>query len=646
MTNSINRWGEDIPEPMAAFNYRAINPKNIELETRRAQSKVLPKRELKRVMARKRQLDELLKATDFFTHLKEFQRLSGHRANLVEALVQPGDDRERLQEDLAHTDQLIARLRVEHEASIRAFKEYKKLSDLVSDHTYAVMREEYAQKLNMELAKEAEYFQQIIIETWARLGYKHDMLDRRGRRLVHRVGISEMQIVGGDQIWLKIDTTRKTLGRNFKSTLPYGVRVAELVAETTCFELSTACQRQVTAITNNNGAWIVVNRLNTVDGIKTYVTYDEIMKGYRKSDRAFLPIPMGVGLRDEVSWVMMAHYPHVLIGGTTGGGKSNMINVIISTLIGQHSPAEVQLVLLDLKEGLEFQYYEKVPHLLRPVVTSVEEAAQVMLQLEQLRAERGRTLREVGVKDIDEYNEVMERRGLPAMPRVAVVFDEFGAIDTPFAQDLRKSILASAIQLVNKARASGIHLILCTQRPSVDVVPGHIKDNMAFRIAGFMPTTSASSTILGVGDAAALPLIKGRMMAMANALKWQLQTPHIKRTDIEMAVRKAMKWAENTIDGSTPRVLLPEAKGSIGFGEDDLISLIMEDFSGMMIFTQLWEVLKESGLVSYKELQTMTKKLKAEHEFEYEGARYRLVTQKGGHSAAELITDDEAEVAT
>lgn len=642
MSSSINRWGEDVPEPLSVFNYRVINPKNIEIAERREKSKVLPKRELKRVEARKRELADLLNAVGFLDKLAEFQRLSGHLANLRVALetAKPGEERERMEADRVATEATIARLRAEHGSSIAAYKEYQKLAALLDDHVYAVMQLAVRQQIEKELAREVDYFEEIIISTWARLGFKHDTLDKRGRRVVNRVSFSDRQIVGADQIWYKIATTSKTWTGHYKSILPYGVRVADLVREDTCFEVSTAAQRQVTSVANQNGAWIVLNRLNTVDGIKTYVTYEELMKGYRKSDSHFLPIPMGVGLREEVSWVFLAQYPHILIGGTTGGGKSNIINVIVSTLAGWHSPDEVQLVLIDLKEGLEFQHYENIPHLMRKVVLTVEDAATVMLQLEALRAERGKMLYDAGVKDLDEYNEVMERRGGKTQPRVVVVFDEFAAIDNPFALDMKKSIIASAMQLTNKARAAGIHLIICTQRPSVDVVPGHIKDNMAFRIAGAMPTQAASTTILGVGDAATLPLIKGRMMAMAGALKWQLQTPHIKKMDIDQAVRKAMEWAKRA---PVEKVALPAATGSLGFGEDDLLHLVMDDYGGRLKLIAIWEQMKDTGLVSHNELHKLGKALKAKPSFEYEGVTYTWRTVEGNSVVAMPVAEGSQE---
>jgi S-DNA-T family DNA segregation ATPase FtsK/SpoIIIE len=376
------------------------------------------------------------------------------------------------------------------------------------------------------------------------------------------------------------------------------------------------------------------------------VTYQDIMAAYRESDRPFLPIPMGVGERDEISWLHLAQYPHFLVAGTTGGGKSNMINVIITTLISKHGPNEVQFVLVDLKEGLEFQHYADIPHLMRPVVTTIQGAAEVMLQLEQLRAERGKLLAAARVKDIDEYNDVMERRKQKQMPRIVVIFDEYAAIDNPFSQDLKKSIQASAMQLTNKARAAGIHLILCTQRPSVDVVPGHIKDNMAFRIAGAMPTQAASTTILGVGDAATLPLIRGRMIAMAGSLKWQLQTPHIKQVDIENGVRIAKKWAEKLTAGEMEKETLPAAIGSIGFGEDDLMHLVMDDYGGQMNLSELWNQLKDTGLVSHNELHAMGKKLKQLPEFEYEGVRYRWAKQPGNKVVAMPLEESQTKQLT
>lgn len=637
-----DEWGAAVPDPMHVFNHRTISPRNIEIEQRKQESKILPNRTVKQLVGRRDQLKALLTAVNFWQALDEFQAHATMKQHLNEARIGvTPEERAEIDGQIFAVEKVQARLRAEHAAHIDAWKEYKAIVDRLNDHSYAVQRQKVKDDLNKQLAAEASYFEEIIVRTWARLGYKHERLTGRGKREVDLVRIAETHIVGGSQIWFKIETTRKTMGRNFKSVLPYGVRVRDLVSDETCYELTTAAQRQITSVTNNNGAWIIVNRLNTVDGIKTYVTYQDIMAAYRESDRAALPIPMGVGERDEISWLHLAQYPHFLVAGTTGGGKSNMINVIITTLISKHGPNEVQFVLVDLKEGLEFQHYDKIPHLMRPVVTTIEGAAEVMLQLEQKRAERGKALAAARVKDIDEYNQVMERRKQPQMPRIVVIFDEYAAIDNPFSQDLKKSIQASAMQLTNKARAAGIHLILCTQRPSVDVVPGHIKDNMAFRIAGAMPTQAASTTILGVGDAATLPLIKGRMIAMAGSLKWQLQTPHIKQADIENGVRIAKKWAEKLTDQEMQKEVLPEAKGSLGFGDDDLLHLVMDDYGGQLIFTELWNQLKDTQLVSHNDLHKMCKKLKMEPQFEYEGVTYRWVNQKGGHVLATPVKEPE-----
>lgn len=636
-----NEWGEAIPEPGAAFTNRRVNPANLALETRRRESRLMSKRELKRAVARRDHLYKALGAVGFWPAFEQFQQLMAHHRNVTDALKGAvNGQREPLEHDLSETAKEIHRLRAAHAGHIEAYKEWRALCDRLNEHTYAVQRADYDRRLNEELAQEATHFEAILIDTWARLGYKHDLL-HRNKRIVHKVAFDRIEITG-DAIWYKIATTRKTLGKNFKSVLPYGVRVRDLISEETLYELSLATQRQVTCSTKNNGAWVKVNRLDSVDGLLTYVTIEQVMKHYPESDRPFLPIPMGVEAGRKISWVQLAKFPHMLVGGSSGGGKSNIINVIICTLISKHTAADMQLVLVDLKEGLEFQAYEKIPQLLMPVVKTIEDAAKVMLQLEQLRAQRGMALAEARVKDIDEYNDVMARRGQPPMPRVIVIFDEYAAIENPFYKDHAKSIQASVMQLTNKARAAGIHLILCTQRPSVDVVPGHIKDNMAFRISGVMPTQAASMTILGVGDAANLPLhIKGRMIAMAGAEKWQVQAPHVRPGDLEAAIKIAMTTAAKTMTEDAPKVALPEAKGSLGFGEDDLLILVMDSYGGHMKYIDLWEQLKDTGIISQGELRALIKVVKEYKTFDYEGRTYRWSRQPGGSMKALIVEHNQ-----
>lgn len=638
-----NEWGESIPEPNDAFVSRRVNPRNIEIEERRASAKPLTLKQMREFRQQRDRAHEELRIAGVWRDFGRFKALKRHYDRLKQELIETTDEQRRI--ELASKIDLLTAEAGQIRDRVLPYRaildRYWYAREKLIEHGYARENEAFQTNLHKQMRQEVEAFAQIIRETWARLGYKHDRL-YRNKRIVDKVNFSEIHVMP-EAIWFKISVSRKTLG-GFKSTLPYNVRVKDLTDELTLAELSSACQRKVTAKVSPRGAWIVVNRLNTRDGLIEYVTLEQVMRHYPSQDKPYLPIPMGVGEGRVISWVQLSRHPHFLIGGSTGGGKSNAINVIICTLITKHSPQEVQFVLVDLKEGLEFQTFENIPHLLMPVVKEVDQASEVLLQMEAFRSERAMKLAAARVKDIDAYNVLAKARGLETMPRVVVIFDEYAAIQV--SRDYETSIQASVMQLLNKGRACGIHLIICTQNPSVDVLPGPSKANMAFRLAGVMPTQAASMTILGVGDAANLPAsIRGRMIAMVGAVRWQVQTPHVRSSDLDFALEAAEQWRENAIALDTSKVVLPESRGALRFTRDDLLSMIMDNCAGRVSQTALWDMLKDAGVITQTELRNMIKRLiDNDRDFEYQGVRYHFKKVRKIYEAVEVEeASDEAE---
>lgn len=638
-----NEWGESIPEPNQAFVSRRVNPANIEVEARRASARPLTIKEMREYRRQRDAAHEELRLAGVWHDFARFKamrrRYEQMRSMLLETTnpEQIEELNDRMQVMRTEAEQIRERVRPYRGILERFWHAREKLIE----HGYARENEAFEANLQKQMRDESKAYAQIIRETWARLGYKHDRL-YKNKRIVDKVGFSEIHVMP-EGIWYKISVTRKTLG-GFKSTLPYNVRVKDLTDDLTLAELSSACQRKVTAKVSPKGAWIIVNRLDTRDGLIEYVTLEQVMKHYPSQDKPYLPIPMGVGEGRVISWVQLSRHPHFLIGGSTGGGKSNAINVIICTLISKHSPAEVQFVLVDLKEGLEFQTFENIPHLLMPVVKEVDQASEVLLQMEAFRSERAMKLAAARVKDIDSYNVMAKARGLETMPRVVVIFDEYAAIQ--ISRDYETSIQASVMQLLNKGRACGIHMIICTQNPSVDVLPGPSKANMAFRLAGVMPTQAASMTILGVGDAASLPAnIRGRMIAMVGAVRWQVQTPHVRPLELEQALEAAEAWRERDVELDTAKVVLPESRGALRFTKDDLLAMVMDNCGGKVSQTALWDMLKDAGIVTQTELRNMIKRMiENDRDFEYQGVRYHFKKVRKIYEAVEVEeTSNEAE---
>jgi DNA segregation ATPase FtsK/SpoIIIE-like protein len=247
--------------------------------------------------------------------------------------------------------------------------------------------------------------------------------------------------------------------------------------------------------------------------------------------------------------------------------------------------------------------------------------------LEALRKERAEKFAGVWARTLDEYNaRVSEPK---RMPRIIVIFDEFAAI--AINKEAANTIQSFILQLLNKGRATGIHIVLCTQNPSVDIVPGPSKANMAFRLAGPMPTKSASMTILGTGDAAELPDIPGRMIAMVGARFWQIQTPHVRPQDIDRTLEISDEWP------AVQPIELPAPSGVIGFNEETLIELAIEEFGGGLGARPIYDAIKDSETVSYNGLRNMVKDLVSKGTVTYQDQIYQIKRIRKGY-CLELVS--------
>ncbi len=180
--------------------------------------------------------------------------------------------------------------------------------------------------------------------------------------------------------------------------------------------------------------------------------------------------------------------PHLLIAGQTGSGKSVMINALLTSLLYRNSPSEMRVILVDPKQ-VEMAPYEDIPHLLAPIITSPEKTISALKWAVNEMERRYDLLAEVKVRDIRSYNAKMTEE---AMPYVVIVIDELADLMMIAARDVE----ALVVRLAQKARAVGIHLVLATQRPSVDVITGHIKANIPARIAFTVASQVDSRTIL------------------------------------------------------------------------------------------------------------------------------------------------------
>jgi len=248
-----------------------------------------------------------------------------------------------------------------------------------------------------------------------------------------------------------------------------------------------------------------------------------------------LPIALGKSISGKPIVGDLASMPHLLIAGTTGSGKSVCINTIILSLLYRHTSDKCKFILIDPKM-LELSTYEGIPHLLCPVITEAKKAASVLGWVVKEMESRYRLMTKEGVRNIDGYN---TKHKLP-MPYIVVVVDEMSDLMLVAGKEIENYIQ----KLSQMARAAGIHIIMATQRPSVDVITGTIKANFPTRISFQVTSKIDSRTILGEQGAEQL-LGKGDMLYMSSANRIvRIHAPFVSDNEIEKINNSLRSQAE------------------------------------------------------------------------------------------------------
>ena len=232
------------------------------------------------------------------------------------------------------------------------------------------------------------------------------------------------------------------------------------------------------------------------------ISFDEVYEPHKSS----LIIPIGSDVYGEVKYDDLAKMPHLLIAGSTGSGKSVMVSSILKALIKQNSVDEMGLILIDPKQ-VELSAFRHDEHLKIPIVYEEVEAIKALQWAVDLMQFRYRKLRDNGFKNIDEWN----KNNVQQMQKIVIVIDEFADLMTGPNREFTEQLI---IRLAQLARAAGIHMVIATQRPTVNVITGNIKTNMPTRIAFFMPSSIDSKTILDEAGAEDLTG-KGDMLFMS-----------------------------------------------------------------------------------------------------------------------------------
>lgn len=226
---------------------------------------------------------------------------------------------------------------------------------------------------------------------------------------------------------------------------------------------------------------------------RVFVNFKESMQRISAERVKKYYVPMGKDVAGNIIISPFSEFPHLLVAGATGSGKSVFIHTVLTSLIMFHSPVDLKLLLIDPKR-VELAQYHSIPHLLTPIVKDASEAKVALDRLIDEMERRYKLFETTGVSKFSDYNEVIEEIGGEKIPLIIAIVDEFADLF-----ESEKEISTSVLRLVQKSRAAGIHLLIATQRPSVQVITGNIKANIPSRVAFMTASTVDSITILGQG---------------------------------------------------------------------------------------------------------------------------------------------------
>lgn len=310
------------------------------------------------------------------------------------------------------------------------------------------------------------------------------------------------------------------------------------------------------------------------------VSFRDVIEGQVNNKDKLLEVPLGRDIAGNVAMADLSKMPHLLVAGATGSGKSVAINGMITSLLLKAKPNEVKLMMIDPKM-VELNMYNGIPHLLTPVVTNPKKAAQALHKVVQEMERRYELFAASGTRNMEGYNTFIKKKnqetdeGLLPLPYIVVIVDELADLMMVASNEVEDAV----IRLAQMARAAGIHMILATQRPSVDVITGLIKANVPSRIAFAVSSGTDSRTILDSNGAEKL-LGRGDMLFQpmgANKAN-RVQGAFISDEEVEAVVSFVKEQQEaNYVEEMIPK---DEPKTSTGESEDehfdDAVALVVE----------------------------------------------------------------------
>ena len=443
-----------------------------------------------------------------------------------------------------------------------------------------------------------------------------------------------------------------------------GVKVARVTSlnRDIAYAMATADVRIVAPIPGRSAIGVEVpNRQRTLVALGDLLASEEALSAHHPLD-----VPIGRDISGRAVIVNLGEMPHVLISGATGAGKSSCINSLITSLMMRSTPEQVRLILVDPKR-VEMGQYNDLPHLLAPVVVDPKKAAGTLAWAVKEMERRYDILAESGARDITSYQQMIERgeltpeptvreqvaeaiervtglateheepRGPEPLPYIVIVVDELNDLMMVAARDVEESV----VRIAQMARAVGIHLVLATQRPSVDVITGVIKANVPSRMAFAVSSLADSRVILDQAGAERL-IGKGDMLlvtASSNVAR-RLQSPWVSEDEVRRVVefwRAQGGRAETVVALDVPATRTGAGAGGASDDDDEVLErarhLVLQFQSGSTSMLQrklrvgfaragrLMDQLEEEGIVAPGDGSKARKVLKTLEEYEQQSSQ-------------------------
>jgi hypothetical protein len=500
----------------------------------------------------------------------------------------------------------------------------RSLEAMIEAHN-AVLAWEREDAENIKAFKREAYTWEQQLNTAFRQSPKlhHMGVDKNGKDYIDIPKIQRI-LIKSDKVYYLIRTSsqnpfERLFGR-WHSELPYGVSVADMVHEETLNNLSAFTNRKVTVERSQKGTnlFYVISRLDSPSGIPAKVLYRSIFDYYPAEDHSKTPWAAGVTEDREIKWYNFEEYPHVLIAGATKGGKSNHVNQMIATMASMNTPAELRFILVDLKGGIEFTHWKGLKHQLTDMVTTPEGVLSSLQWLRSIMEKRLEAFERMKAKNLASFNSKVQKK----LPRLLCVVDEMATL---VGIDLTEEIHTELRVLSAQGRAVGIHLVLCTQHSSVDVLPGWVKTNMSLRVSAKMPSHQASMIILDSVTAATIDNIPGRMVFSSGRFETIAQSPYITDNEVETVVLDSSQYS--VIDNQEFESSLPEPVEQ--FGRDNVLYYAIHEMKGKLSANRIHDIVGNE-VIKLRELRAIVDSVKDEAEdggIEYEGKLYKMIRE-------------------